>query len=127
LEKKTIKPDIILYAPKGEYHELPLLFINYLLKKNNWGTIFLGPNIDLTVVEPIAEMEGIEFIYLHLITNFTGFFIDDYLEGVCKKFPNKTIVASGVEMLKAQRQFRNLVLLKRDEDIYRFIKKEFTP
>jgi MerR family transcriptional regulator, light-induced transcriptional regulator len=122
LEKKHTHPQIVLYAPKGEYHELPLLFINYLLKKNDQGTIYLGPNIDLPLLDSITTLGSIKYIYLHLITNFTGFFIDDYLEEACKRFPNKTIIASGVEILKAQRQFTNLVLLKSDEDIYNFVR-----
>jgi MerR family transcriptional regulator, light-induced transcriptional regulator len=120
---KSHKPQMVLYCPKGEFHELPLLFINYLLKKNDWGTIYLGANVDPAVVKSIAQVEGIRYIYLHLITNFTGLFIDDYLEALCKTFPDKTIVASGVEAAKAQRHFVNVVLLRKDEDIYRFIQR----
>jgi hypothetical protein len=112
-----------LYCPRGEHHELPLLFINYLLKKYNWGTVYLGPNIDMPVLETVAAIDGIQFIYMHLITNFTGFFIDDYLEDICRKFADKTIVASGAEVLKAQRQFRNLILLRKDNEIYDFVRK----
>jgi len=121
---KNLKPEMVLYCPKGEFHELPLLFINYLLKKNDWGTVYLGTNVSLPVLESITSVEGIRFIYFHLITNFTGLFIDEYLEQLCTKFADKRIVVSGVESVKAQRTFRNLTLLKKDEDIYRFINRE---
>jgi hypothetical protein len=58
---------------------------------------------------------------LHLITNFTRFEIDDYLESLSKAFPNKRIVASGVAIQLAQRNFLNVQLLKTDEAVYRFI------
>src|SRR6478672_6586541 len=45
LEMGNTTPSIVLMSPKGEFHELPLLFINYLLKKSGWGTVYLGSNI----------------------------------------------------------------------------------
>jgi DNA-binding transcriptional MerR regulator len=127
-EKVTLqerqKPEIILYCPQGEHHELPLLFINYALRKNKWGTIFLGSNVHLNILEPVAEIGNIRFIYLHLITNFTGFTLDDYLEKVCRQFANKTIVASGAVLQQNQRKFTNLVTLKSDEAIMKFISRQ---
>jgi len=125
--EKNTKPDLVLFCPKGERHELPLLFINYLLKKNKRSTVYLGPNIDLPVLESVAALKDIQFIYLHMITNFTGVFIDEYLEKLQKKFPGKTIVASGAEILKSERKIRNIVLLKTDRQIYDFIEKGIKP
>ena len=122
--KKNVGPEIVLLCPKKEFHELPLLFINYLLKKNGWETMYLGSNVKLDDIEPIITLPHIRYIYMHLLTNFTGLETDDYFENVCTRFTNKRIVASGEGIQKSQRNFTNLTLLKSDQQIYNFIKRE---
>jgi MerR family transcriptional regulator, light-induced transcriptional regulator len=116
-------PSIILMGPKGEFHELPLLFINYLLKKSGWGTVYLGSNIQTGEVAEVVNRPGIHYIYIPTLTNFTGLDVDDYFESLCKTFKDKKIVASGEGIQKIQRSFVNLMVLKTDEHIYNFIRK----
>lgn len=120
---QTGDPEIILFCPEEEYHELPLLFINYLLRKHGWRVLYLGANIRLADLAEVAKIPETRYLYLHLISNFTGISIDDYFEKLRKTFPDKIIVASGKGVEKSQRNFVNLHLLQRDEDIYRFIEK----
>lgn len=117
------EPEIILFCPENEYHELPLLYLNYLLRKNGWRVLYLGKNSRLADLKEGAALPGIKYLYLHLITNFTGLYIDDYFETLCKAFPDKMILASGKGIEKAQRAFVQMRLLKRDEEIYRFIQE----
>lgn len=120
---QTGDPEIVLFCPEQEFHELPLLFINYLLRKNGWRVLYLGMNCSIDSVREAAALPGIRILYLHLITNFTGFSIDDYLEKLRKTFPDKIIYASGKGIEASQRNFVQLHLLKRDEEIYRFIER----
>lgn len=115
---------LLLFTPDGEFHEMPLLFLNYMLKKWGWSTIYLGSSIKLQQLKEIAKQDHIEYIFTHIITNFTRFEIDDYFELLCQSFPEKTIVASGASTLAATRSFVNLRLLKSDEAIYAFIKSK---
>ena len=116
-------PEILLFSPNGEYHELPLYFINYLLRKNQWTTLFLGSNVKMDILKQFAHSQNITYLFAHIITNFTGFGLDDYFEGICKTFRDKQIVASGAAIFSIQRNFTNLQLLKSDEAIYRFVEK----
>ena len=116
-------PEIILFCPEKEFHELPLLFINYLLRKSGWRVIYLGVNVGLEDLKEAAQIAGVQYLYLHLVTNFTGVHIDDYFETLRKTFPDKIIVASGKSIDQSQRNFVNLHLLRRDDEIYRFIEK----
>jgi hypothetical protein len=116
-------PEILLFSPHGEYHELPLFFLNYLLRKNGWTPLFLGSNVKMDLLKQFASAQQITHLFLHVITNFTGFILDDYFESICKTFPDKTVVASGAAVFSVQRNFTNLTLLKSDEAIYRFVQK----
>lgn len=114
-------PDVILICPEGEFHELPLLFINYLFRKNGWSTMYMGTNISMKELNEIALIQNAKWIYLHLITNFTGFSIDEFLENICSSLPQKKIIASGTGISGVQRTFVNLKLLKSDKEIREFI------
>lgn len=120
---QTGDPEIVLFCPEEEFHELPLLFLNYLLRKNGWRVLYLGMNCKLDDIKEAANLPGIRFLYLHLLTNFTGFSIDDYFEKLRKMFPDKIILASGKSIEQSQRHFVQLYLLRRDEEIYRFIER----
>lgn len=122
----NLQPSIVLFCPHNEFHELPLLFINYLLRKNSWGTIYLGANSKIKDVEQIASLQGINYLYMHLITNFTGYDADEYFEKICKAFASKKVLASGEGIKKVQRTFSNLTLLKSDQQIYDFIERKIT-
>lgn len=118
---------IVLFTPDGEYHELPLLFINYLLRKNNWRTMYLGSDVTLQELQKFEADQNIRYLFLHVITNFSGWEIDDYLEKLCTTFPEKKIVASGSGVQQGQRSFLNLLPLKTDDAIYRFITRKPIP
>ena len=117
-------PEILLFCPENEHHELPLLYINYLLRKNGWRVLYLGKDIKLDELKEAAAIPRISYLYLHLITNFTGLFIDDYFEELRKAFPDKIILASGKGIEASQRSFVDLKLLRRDDEIYAFIQSK---
>jgi MerR family transcriptional regulator, light-induced transcriptional regulator len=120
----TAPPEIVLLCPQGEHHELPLLFVNYLLRKNGWSTLYLGGNIPKKELIELAPIDGLKTIYLHLITNFTGLGVDDYLEDICRSFRNRQVVASGSGIQSVQRTFVNLRLLRSDAEIHAFIRRD---
>src|SRR5215203_350641 len=116
-------PTLLLFSPKGEYHELPLLFIFYLLRKNGWSVVYLGTSITKEVIKQFTENNEIKYLFLHLLTNFTGWDADVYFEDLCRSFPNKEIIASGTAVHQVERNFVNLKLLKSDKEIYGFIER----
>lgn len=115
-------PCILLFTPTGEHHELPLLFIHYLLRKNGWPTLYLGPNRKINDLPQMLTSRATH-LFFHLITNLTGFSADEYLEDICKAYRDKTIVATGSGIQHAQRNFVNLKLLRSDEAIRQFMKQ----
>jgi DNA-binding transcriptional MerR regulator len=121
---QNASPEIVLFCPENEHHELPLLFLNYLLRKHHWNVLYLGKNIKLADLQETAVLTGIKALYLHLITNFTGLHIDDYLETLRKAFPGKIILASGKGIEQSQRTFVGVHLLRRDEEIFEMIENQ---
>jgi MerR family transcriptional regulator, light-induced transcriptional regulator len=81
-------------------------------------------------MQNLLKFEGdknISYLFLHVITNFSGWEIDEYLEQLCTAFPDKKIVASGAGVQQGQRSFLNLLPLKTDDAIYHFITRKAIP
>lgn len=53
-EAKTGSKTFLLFLPENEYHELALLYFQFLLRKFGHQVIYLGQNV------PIANLEGIQ-------------------------------------------------------------------
>ncbi|GAC1420029.1 MAG: hypothetical protein NVS1B13_19090 [Flavisolibacter sp.] len=109
--------EIILCTPEGEYHELPLLYINYLLKKNGWATLYLGLNLKASDMKVVCETRHINTIYMHILTNFTGMDTEDYLRQLCLTLPEINIFVSGEGIQKIQSPNTQLRLLQSDQQI----------
>jgi MerR family transcriptional regulator, light-induced transcriptional regulator len=123
LNKPPQPPELLIFSPQGEFHELPLLFLNYLLRKNGWGVIYLGSNAKLDTLQQLTNKNNIQYLFLNQITNFTHYDADDYFEILCRTFHDKKIIASGSIVQNVQRTFTNLILLRSDKEIIDFITK----
>ncbi|MCU7551514.1 MerR family transcriptional regulator [Chitinophagaceae bacterium LB-8] len=121
LNKPPQSPELLLFSPQGEFHELPLLYINYLLRKNGWGVVYLGINAKRDILQQFTSNPNLQYLFLHQITNFTHYDADDYLEILIKTFPGKNIVVTGTIVMNVHRPFTNLILLKSDQEIIDFI------
>lgn len=77
----------ILFLPENEYHELALIFFNFLLKQNRIKTYYLGQSTPIAEVKAIAEEVKADFILTYtMIKNKME--IQTYLEELAD-FPTK--------------------------------------
>ena len=51
----NINKTVLLFLPESEYHELGLLFIQYLLKSRGIRSLYLGANVPLDDVEYVVK------------------------------------------------------------------------
>jgi MerR family transcriptional regulator, light-induced transcriptional regulator len=90
-----INKTVLLFLPEGEYHELGLLFIQYLLKNRGIKTLYLGASVPLDDVEYVVKLKKPDFLYSHLTSVSHGFNFDRFLLQVTKKFSTLPVVISG--------------------------------
>jgi len=86
---------VLLFLPEGEYHELGLLFMYYLLKKRGANVIYLGTSIPMNDVAYVVNLKKPDYLYCHLTTVGQSFNFDKFLSNVSKKFQELPIVVSG--------------------------------
>jgi len=91
----TGKPHVLVFAPEGELHEIPLIAANYFLRKYKNRTSYFGTNVSLETLEYYAQQHEITHFYAHVITNLCHTGLGDFIQTLCQKFPDKKVVISG--------------------------------
>lgn len=117
IEVLKIKPrtdtQICLFLPEGEYHELALLFVAFLLKKQRVPAIYLGASIPMSDVEFVVELKKPHYLYTHLTTAGQNFNFEKFISTVSKKFPEVKLIVSGKPVNAYMKKIPLNVSLKR--------------
>jgi len=90
-----VNKTVLLFLPEGEYHELGLLFMHYLLKSRGVNSIYLGCNVPLKDVEYVAKLKKPDYLYSHLTTVGQSFNFDKFISTVGKRFSHIPVIVSG--------------------------------
>lgn len=88
----------VLFNPEGENHEIPLLFTQYLLKKNGKRSRYFGASVSLDAIEEYSRLQKVDKLHLHVITNFSNRTMDEMVEEILKRFTAQRIIVSGPQV-----------------------------
>jgi DNA-binding transcriptional MerR regulator len=124
---KTYNPEgkkFLLYLPEGEWHEITLLFSQYLIRAANHEVIYLGQSVPYSDVLAIAASKRFDFILVFSSTNRAGFNLELYLEELSVAFPDKKILyCSGYKSDLPGKTSTNLLQINHLEDLTGFIQQ----
>ncbi|MBS1510032.1 MAG: MerR family transcriptional regulator [Bacteroidetes bacterium] len=90
-----VNKTVLLFLPEGEYHELGLLFMNYLLRSRGVNTIYLGSSVPLKDVEYVVRLKKPDYLYSHLTTVGQSFNFDRFIQQLREKFRQIPCIVSG--------------------------------
>jgi DNA-binding transcriptional MerR regulator len=82
----------LLLLPEGEWHEIALLFAQYLIKEANHEVIYLGQSVPYSDVLAIGASKRLDYILFSSSICHTGFNLGRYLEDLGGAFPDKKIL-----------------------------------
>jgi DNA-binding transcriptional MerR regulator len=85
----------LLFTPVGELHEIPLLTIQYFLKKKGTRIAYLGTGASISDLEYYVKKRPVFTLHFHLITHLSYRTIDEYVEELLERFPLQQLVVSG--------------------------------
>lgn len=108
---------VLLFTPENEMHEIPILIVQYLLKKRGVQTIFLGKNVSGETLALCCRELQPTHLYVHLITNFTRFSAMEYLQKLAKAYPQLQLFASGPSFRSTGKLPAQVQMLRSFEDV----------
>ena len=85
----------LLFLPEGEFHELGLLYVYYLLKNRGVKVLYLGADVPLTDVEFIVKAKKPDYLYTHLTSLAANFNIERFLHNFHAKISDVPVLLSG--------------------------------
>ncbi|MBO9658793.1 MAG: MerR family transcriptional regulator [Chitinophagaceae bacterium] len=103
----------LLFLPEKEYHEMGLLFLCYLLKKQGMRVIYLGANVPMGDVASIADTMQPDLAFVHLISSFQHANLEKLVNNIETKLPGVQTIISGYPTKEYDRAIPEGVELKR--------------
>ncbi|MCK5136895.1 MAG: MerR family transcriptional regulator [Bacteroidales bacterium] len=82
----------MLLLPEGEWHELALLFSQFLLKEANHDVLYLGQSVPYSDVLSAGASKSFDFILISCTTTQPEFDFIVYLKDLGGAFPDKKIL-----------------------------------
>ena len=117
-----LKKTGLLFLPEGEYHELGLLFIQYLLKSRGLYVLYLGANVPLEDVEYVLKHKTPDFIYTHLTSVSSVFNFDKFIHQSLKRFGTVPLIISGRLAATYEKKIPSQIHFKRSlQEVTEFI------
>lgn len=85
----------LLFIPEGEYHELGLLFVYYLIRSRGAKAIYLGANVPVKDAAYVMKVKQCDIAYIHLTASPDQFDVPMFLRQIQISFPDSQVVLSG--------------------------------
>lgn len=86
---------IVLFMPEGEYHEVGLLFVHFLLKQKGISVDYLGANVPIVDLKYLTERKKVDYLYAHITAPIKGFKLGKFLDQLGVVNTQIPIVLSG--------------------------------
>lgn len=115
---------VLLFTPEGEFHEMPLLYTYYLLRKKGVCCIYLGTDKNIEVLEEVVSKIPVTELFLHVITNLTKTNMRNYLEQLEARFPGLQVYYAGAAVNLIGNIGKDLHCLHSSLEIKQFISSE---
>lgn len=102
----------MLFCPEGEFHEIGLLFTNYLLRSRRKKTVYLGASVPFHDVEDVYNVHRPKYLMSFITTSPSGDELQQYIYDLSNSFPESYIWLAGNQLKKEKFDLpKNVVVL----------------
>lgn len=104
IDGQIIKPNAdskkyILYTPEGEFHEIPLLFANFILRARHNKVIYLGQSMPFSELEFICQHHKPDCLFTVITSTPGQDEIQQYVNKLGDSFPDVKILLTGYQVI----------------------------
>jgi len=107
------KDAVMLYLPEHEWHELSLLFYQYILRKKDINTIYLGQSLPYdSLMECIQKLKP-KALMTSLLTSIDEKFLENYFKNIEKDTNSIPVFAGGAQIMNFEHKLtKNVKVIK---------------
>jgi len=119
--KKTKK--FLLFLPPDEWHDVGLLFANYIIRSRGYETIYLGQNVPIENLEKVIPIVNPKYLLLFYINMRPVNEVDEQIKRLSKIDEKITLFAAGNAELFPQNkhEVRNVIYLTSANSLLNFL------
>ena len=102
VKKEGTPPRILFYLPEGEFHEIGLLYYNYLARKADFEVLYLGSSVPFRDIIHVDEIRPSQLIFTSFVTSPGLGVLAEKIKKLKKAFPDKVVLVSGWQIRQEQ-------------------------
>ncbi|AFK02966.1 regulatory protein MerR [Emticicia oligotrophica DSM 17448] len=104
IDGQVIKPDAnskkyVLFTPEGEFHEIPLLFANFVLRARNNKVIYLGQSLPFSELQFICDHHKPDYLFTVITSTPGQDEIQQYVNKLGETFSDINILLTGYQVI----------------------------
>ncbi|PWH85313.1 MerR family transcriptional regulator [Brumimicrobium oceani] len=88
--------DAVLFTPEGETHEISLLYYNYVLRKRNYRTLYLGVNLPITDLKNSLPTTNPKNLVVSMIASVSEEYYNAYLNQLIQELNLPVFIGGGM-------------------------------
>ncbi len=88
----------VFFLPEGEYHELVLLFLCYLVKKRGHQVIYLGQSVPENELAEAIHIRHIDYLVTSVTSVMHGKQLEDYIKTIMHRFADTILFIGGAQI-----------------------------
>ncbi len=93
------KDKIVIFNPEGEYHEIGILFANYIFKSQGKKVIYLGQSLPFEDVKFVIEKHEPNYIFTSITSFPSQIDVQFYINKLGEAFPHIKIYLTGMQIV----------------------------
>jgi MerR family transcriptional regulator, light-induced transcriptional regulator len=90
---------IVIFNPEGEYHEIGILFANYIFKSQGKKVIYLGQSLPFEDVRFVVEKHSPDTLFTSITSFPSQIDVQFYLNKLSEAFPTIKIYLTGMQIV----------------------------
>lgn len=115
-------PKFLIFLPEGEKQELSLLYIHYVLKKNNCNVINLGTDVGLDDIKTAYEISKSDYLFTIVNESLNNKQLKTFIEVTTDLIENGILLLTGFQAVKYTHTLpANCKLLNSIEDCFKYL------
>ena len=89
----------MLFLPEGEFHEIGLLFANYLIRSRANKVIYLGQSLPFNELVFVYKIYQPDYLFTALTSVPTNHEVQPFVNRLSQTFPNSQILLTGYQVV----------------------------
>jgi DNA-binding transcriptional MerR regulator len=120
IDKQTVPNDktspVVVYLPEHEWHEISLLFYQFLLREKGVKTAYLGQSLPYPALQECIEKLKPKAILSSWLTAVDSKFVVNYFKRLRKDYPDLKVFAGGAQVKSNAEVLSSYITVVKDID-----------